>query len=252
MFYIGYEKDGVTACKKQLRGAEYIGKAANGAEIYGKANERGDYWEYYYTVTGLADMVASAPIGGWRTPEEVRGILANTTADAAGKAFPCLDAFLAHVALAVERCDWTSNADALLCELCGKPDLAAKVRANRAAYKARQAKEEQQREAAEEQRRKEEAEAEQKRKAEELEQAEQNLRAGKFITAAHFEQLAEKYNVSLPIKFVGWLREWCGSICLKTDTEYGGYRTQYYLKDKRHKSTSIGTYGDKLGRAMAI
>ena len=31
MFYIGYEKDGVTACKKQLRGAEYIGKATNGA-----------------------------------------------------------------------------------------------------------------------------------------------------------------------------------------------------------------------------
>ena len=46
--------------------------------------------------------------------------------------------------------------------------------------------------------------------------------------------------------------EWCGSICLKTDKEYGGYRTQYYLKDKRHKSTSVGTYGDKLGKAMAI
>lgn len=252
MFYIGYAKDGVTAGKKQLRGAEYIGKAANGAEIYGKSNERGDYWAYFYTVTGIADMVASAPISGWRTPEDVRGILANTTADAADKAFPCLDTLLSHVALAVERGNWTSNAEALLCELCGKPDLAAKVRANREAYKARQAKEEQRREAEAEQRRREEADAEQKRKAEELEQAEQNLRAGKFITATHFEQLAEKYNVSLPIKFVGWLREWCGSICLKTDTEYGGYRTQYYLKDKRHKSTSIGTYGDKLGRAMAI
>lgn len=252
MFYIGYEKDGVTACKKQLRGAEYIGKAANGAEIYGKANEGGDYWAYFYTVAGIADMVASAPISGWRTPEDVRSILASKTAEAAGKAFPCLDAFLAHVVLAVERGDWTSNADALLCELCGKPDLAAKVRANREAYKARQAKEEQLRAAEEEQRRKAEAEAEQKRKAEDLEQAEKNLRAGKFITAAHFEQLAEKYNVSLPIKFVGWLREWCGDIRLKADTEYGGYITQYYRKGKGHKSTSIGTYGDKLGRAMAI
>ena len=251
MFYIGYEKDGVTACKKQLRGAEYIGKAANGAEIYGKANESGDYWAYFYTVAGLADMVASAPISGWRTPEEVRGILASKTAEAADKAFPCLDALLSHVALAVERGDWTSNADALLCELCGKPDIAAKVRANREAYKARQAKEEQQRAAEEEQRCKEEAEAEQKRKAEELEQAERDLRAGLFISSAYFEQLAEKYGVSLPIKFVGWLRKWCGRIRLKVDTECGGYTTQYFC-NKNHKSTSIGTYGNALGKAMAI
>lgn len=251
MFYIGYEKDGVTACKKQLRGAEYIGKAANGAEIYGKANERGDYWAYFYTVTGFAGIVQSAPISGWRTPEEVRGILAKTTADAAGKAFPCLDAFLSHVVLAVERGDWTSNADALLCELCGKPDLAAKVRANREAYKARQAKEEQRRAAEEEQRRKTEAEAEQKRKTEELEQAEQNLRAGLFISPAHFEQLAERYGVNLPIKLVGWLRNWCGRIRLKVDTEYGGYTTQYFC-NKNHKSTSIGKYGNALGKAMAI
>ena len=251
MFYIGYEKDGVTACKKQLRGAEYIGKATNGAEIYGKANEGGDYWAYYYTVAGFPGMVQSAPISGWRTPEDVRGILASKTAEAADKAFPCLDALLSHVALAVERGDWTSNAEALLCELCGKPDLAAKVRANREAYKARQAKEEQQRAAEEEQRCKEEAEAEQKRKAEELEQAERDLRAGLFISPAYFEQLAEKYGVSLPIKFVGWLRKWCGRIRLKVDTEYGGYTTQYFC-NKNHKSTSIGTYGDKLGRAMAI
>lgn len=252
MFYIGYEKDGVTACKKQLRGAEYIGKAANGAEIYATINGGDDYQAYYYTVAGFPGMVASAPISGWRTPDEVRELLANTAEEIASAAFKSIDDLLASVALAVEREKWTGNAEALLCELCGKPNLAAKVRANREAYKARQAKEEQRRAAEEEQRRKAEAEAEQKRKAEELEQAEQNLRAGKFITAAHFEQLAEKYNVSLPIKFIGWLREWCGDIRLKADTEYGGYITQYYRKGKGHKSTSIGTYGDKLGRAMAI
>ena len=255
MFYIGYKSDYTTACKKQLRDAEYIGRAANGAEVYAVVPDPNwtDRRVWYYampgTVAGLCKKIEANP---YATPEQMRDQLTAITEEQAAKIFLDKDGELERIREAIAAGTWTSNGDALFCELCGEPDLAAKVRANREAYKARQAEEEQRRAAEEEQRRKTEAEAEQKRKTEELEQAEQNLRAGKFITAAHFEQLAEKYNVSLPIKFVGWLREWCGSICLKTDTEYGGYRTQYYLKDKRHKSTSIGTYGDKLGRAMAI
>lgn len=255
MFYIGYKSDYTTACKKQLHDAEYIGRAANGAEVYAVVHDPNwaDHRTWYYTMNGnIPGLCKEININPCTTPEQMRELLAATTEERAAKFFLDVNGELDRIREAIAAGTWTSNGDALFCELCGKPDLAAKVRANREAYKARQAEEEQRRAAEEEQRRKEEAEAEQKRKAEELEQAEQNLRAGKFITAAHFEQLAEKYNVSLPIKFVGWLREWCGSICLKTDKEYGGYRTQYYLKDRRHKSTSVGTYGDKLGRAMAI
>ena len=254
MFYIGYKSDYTTACKKQLRGAEYAGTAANGAEVYSIVPDPNwaDHRTWYYTMNGnIPGLCKEININPYTTPEQMRELLAATTEERAAKFFLDVNGELDRIREAIAAGTWTSNGDALFCELCGKPDLAAKVRANRAAYKARQAKEEQQREAAEEQRRKEEAEAEQKRKAEELEQAEQNLRAGKFITAAHFEQLAEKYNVSLPIKFVGWLREWCGSICLKTDKEYGGYITSYYYT-KGHKSTSISTYGNKLGKAMAI
>ena len=103
----------------------------------------------------------------------------------------------------------------------------------------------------EERKKAERAATEQREHEQQLEQAERDLRAGKYITAAHFEQLAERYGVNLPIKLVGWLREHCGSIRLKADADCGGYFTQYYY-DKGHKSTSIATYGNKLGKAMAI
>lgn len=254
MFYIGYKSDYKTACRKQLNGAEYAGTAANGAEVYSIVPDLNwpDHRAWYYTVNGgMPGLCKELRCSPYLTPEMMREQLANITEEQAAKIFLDKDGELDRIKTAIEAGTWTSNADALLCELCGKPDLAAKVRANRAAYKARQAKEEQQRAAEEEQRRKTEAEAEQKRKTEELEQAERDLRAGKYITAAHFEQLAERYGVNLPIKLVGWLREHCGSIRLKADADCGGYFTQYYY-DKGHKSTSIGTYGDKLGRAMAI
>ena len=146
---------------------------------------------------------------------------------------------------------WTSNADAYFCELCGEFVLAARVRTARAAYRAKQEQERKEREAREEKEKQEREEAERQEREQQLEQAERDLRAGLFIAPAYFEQLAEKYGVSLPIKFVGWLRKWCGRIRLKVDTEYGGYTTQYFC-NKNHKSTSIGTYGNALGKAMGI
>lgn len=132
------------------------------------------------------------------------------------------------------------------CTECG-----AQVRTARAAYRAKQEQEQKEREVREEKERQERAAAEQREHEQQLEQAERDLRAGKYITAGHFEQLAERYGVALPIKLVGWLREHCGSIRLEAHPECGGYFTQYYY-DKGHKSTSIGTYGEKLGKAMGI
>ena len=255
MFYIGYKSDYTTACKKQLHDAEYIGRSANGAEVYAVVPDPNwpDHRTWYYTMNGnIPGLCKEININPCTTPEQMRELLAATTEERAAKFFLDVNGELDRIREAIAAGTWTSNADAYFCELCGEFVLAAQVRTARAAYRAKQEREQKEREAREEKEKQERDEAERQEREQQLEQAEQNLRAGKFITAAHFEQLAEKYNVSLPIKFVGWLREWCGSICLKTDTEYGGYRTQYYLKDKRHKSTSIGTYGNALGKAMAI
>lgn len=254
MFYIGYQNDGVTACKKQLRDAEYIGRAANGAEIYAVVPDPNwaDHRKWYYTMNGnIPGLCKEIIINPYTTPEQMRELLAATTEARAAKFFLDVNGELDRIREAIAAGTWTSNGDALFCELCGEFELAAQVIKARAAYRAKQEQERKEREAREEKEKQEREEAERQEREQQLEKAEQDLRAGKYITASHFEQLAERYGVALPIKLVGWLREHCGSIRLEAHPECGGYFTQYYY-DKGHKSTSIATYGDKLGKAMAI
>lgn len=254
MFYIGYKNDGVTPCRKQLKGAEYAGTAANGAEVYSIVPDPNwpDHRAWYYTVNGgMPGLCKEIIINPCTTPEQMRELLAATTEERAAKFFLDKDGELDRIKTAIEAGSWTSNGEALFCELCGEFELAERVRENRAAIRAKKEAERVAEQEREEREKAERAAAEQREQEQQLEQAERDLRAGKYITAAHFEQLAERYGVNLPIKLVGWLREHCGSIRLKADADCGGYFTQYYY-DKGHKSTSIGTYGDKLGRAMAI
>ena len=254
MFYIGYKSDYTTACRKQLKGAEYAGTAANGAEVYAVVHDPNwaDHRTWYYTMNGnIPGLCKKIDANPYVTPEQMREQLEAMTEERAAKFFLDVNGELDRIREAIAAGTWTSNADAYFCELCGEFVLAAQVRTARAAYRAKQEQEQKEREAREEKEKQERDEAERQEREQQLEQAERDLRAGKYITAFSFEQLANKYGVSLPIKFVGWLREWCGSICLKTDTEYGGYITSYYYT-KGHKSTSISTYGNKLGKAMAI
>ena len=254
MFYIGYKSDYTTACKKQLRDAEYIGRAANGAEVYAVVPDPNwaDHRTWYYTMNGnIPGLCKEISINPYTTPEQMRELLAATTEERAAKFFLDVNGELDRIREAIAAGTWTSNADALFCELCGEFELAAQVRTARAAYRAKREQEERERAEREEKEKQEREEAERQEREQQLEQAERDLRAGKYITAANFEQLADKYGVTLPIKVVGWLREHCVSIRLNVDKEYGGYSTQYYY-DKGHKSTSIATYGDKLGKAMGL
>lgn len=254
MFYIGYKQDYTTACKKQLRDAEYIGTAANGAEVYSVVPDPnwadGRVWYYAMpgTVAGLCKKIEANP---YATPEQMQERLAEITEEQAAKIFLDKDGELDRIREAISTGKWVSNGDALFCELHGEFALAEQTRAARAAYRIKREQERKEQEEREEKERQERAAAEQREHEQQLEQAERDLRAGKYITAANFEQLAEKYRIALPIKLVGWLREHCGSIRLEAHPECGGYSTQYYY-DKGHKSTSIATYGDKLGKAMAI
>ena len=254
MFYIGYKDDGTTACKKQLRDAEYIGTATNGAEVYSVvpdpnwADRRVWYYAMPGAVAGLCKKIEASP---YATPEQMQERLAEITEEQAAKIFLDKDGELDRIREAISTGKWVSNGDVLFCELHGEFALAEQTRAARGAYQAKREQERKEQEEREEKERQELLAAERREQEKRLEQAESDLRAGKYITASHFEQLAERYGVALPIKFVGWLREHCGSIRLEAHPECGGYFTQYYY-DKGHKSTSIATYGDKLGKAMGI
>ena len=255
MFYIGYKSDYTTACKKQLRDAEYIGRAANGAEVYAVVPDPNwaDHRTWYYTMNGnIPGLCKEISINPYTTPEQMREKLAEITEEQAEKIFLDKDGELDRIREAISTGKWVSNGDVLFCEMHGEFALAEQTRAARAAYRIKREQERKEQEEREEKERQERAAAEQREREQQLEKAEQDLRAGKFISPTYFEQLAKKYSVALPIKFVGWLREWCGNISLKRDAEYGGYITSYYPLSKKHKSTSIGTYGEKLGRAMAI
>lgn len=166
---------------------------------------------------------------------------------------------LARIEIACENGTWTSNADIYFCELMGKRELAERARKNRAAiYEQREHERsaEAEREAAE-QRAREAAEKE--ARARQTEKAERSLRAGDLISPADFELLAEKYGVKLPAKFVGWLREHCGSIRIMPHKEQlpqgvswaNKYET-YYRHDGRGKSKSIYTYADALAEAVGL
>lgn len=254
MFYIGYKQDYTTACKKQLRDAEYIGRAANGAEVYAVVPDPNwaDHRAWYYTMNGsIPGLCKEININPCTTPEQMRELLATTTEERAAKFFLDVNGELDRIREAIAAGTWTSNADALFCELCGEFVLAEQTRAARAAYRIKREQERKEQEEREEKERQERAAAEQREREQQLEQADRDLRAGKYITASNFEQLAERYGVALPIKLVGWLREHCGSIRLEAHPDCDGYFTQYYY-DKGHKSTSIATYGEKLGKAMGI
>ena len=196
-------------------------------------------------------MLREFQLNGWTPVDEAKTLIEQLSIEKARRCFPNRTTLLELIAEAVQLGKWTSNGDALFCEMCGDYVLAESVRKNREEYRQKQQAERAKEDAERERKRIEQKEAEQQKEEQQLEQADRDLRAGKYITASNFEQLAERYGVSLPIKFVGWLRKWCGRIRLKVDTEYGGYTTQYFC-NKSHKSTSIGTYGEKLGKAMGI
>ena len=82
MFYIGYKSDYTTACKKQLHDAEYIGRAANGAEVYAVVHDPNwaDHRTWYYTMNGnIPGLCKKIDANPYVTPEQMRELLAATT-----------------------------------------------------------------------------------------------------------------------------------------------------------------------------
>lgn len=263
MFYITYKSDGTTAYKKYISVSRLmkVRKTKSGATLYRTPSKESEdaVYRWFYTVEGVCGLLEKANISPYAEPEQVRAALDSMPESQAVQAFPDAATRLEQIKLAVASKAWTSNADAFFCEICGDFTTANAVRLNREEYRARQKKEEEKETAAEQERiAKQTAEgalAEKQR----LDKAEADLKAGKYISPAMFEKLAERYGIPLPAKFLGWLRQWCGDISITRHTEElppgvvweNKYDTVYYYS-KGHKSSSLFAYADKLAQAIGI
>lgn len=263
MFYIAYKSDGITACKKQISLSRLteVGKTKSGATLYctPSTEKDGAPYRWFYTVKGIDDLLDRANISPYAEPEQVRTILDGMSESQAAQAFPDVAAKLEQIKLAIANKDWTSNADALFCEIFGDFATANAVRRNRAEYRTRQIEEEEKEAAAEQERIAKQKAEEKLAEKQRLDKAETDLKAGKFISPAMFEKLAERCGIPLPAKFLGWLRQWCGNISITRHAEElppgvaweNQYNTVYYYT-KGHKSSKIFVYADKLAQALNI
>lgn len=143
---------------------------------------------------------------------------------------------------------YIKNIDILFCELLRNSELATRCKAQQAKARAERAEQEAKARQQEEER---EEQARKQRQAEELQEAYNRLKTKNAIDATQFEMLCNDAEICLPAKFVGWLRNFCGTISIKQrekdDKEQYlyQYQTEYYYT-KGHDSTSIRKYADML------
>ena len=232
------------AYAKRLQNCEKVA-TVQGFDFYKTANEDGTA-NYYGYIVGTADL-CECILSYSYTPLDEFIRMTEQLPTAKLNAFLTIDGKLERIRQAIALKQWTSNGDALFCELVGNTALAEKVRQNRSEYQARQAQMEAERREQAEQQERERIEAEQREKAKRLEQADKKIRDGEFIEAQDFEALCEKYGVQLPIKLLGWLREWCTVVNFK---QYGIKRDRY--SKRNHYSTTIGEYMNRLQTAMNV
>lgn len=154
---------------------------------------------------------------------------------------------------------WTGLLDIDYAKFYGQKELAEKMIANRQNILAkREAEEKAEQQARQEREVKCKAEEEAEKQAK-IENGITALKNGKRITAEQFELIAERYNIKMPIKFIGWLREFCGEVEITKHKEAlppnvidaDKYRT-VYTHTPKHKSTSIFKYADKIAEAIGI
>lgn len=214
--------------------------------------------EYFCHIRGTADLLKPLGLNCYSTVEQAETAIKSIPEEKI-ISFCTVEGELKRIENACERGAWTSNADIYFCELMGKYEFAERARKNRADIYAQREREEREEAKREEEERQEREEAAARERADRGAKAERELRAGNFISPSDFELLAEKYGVKLPIKFVGWLREWSGNIQIKKREEEAPqgvvfeskYETRYRCYNN-HQSTSIWKYADALADAIGL
>ena len=171
---------------------------------------------------------------------------------------------LKNMAQREEKGKFINNIDILFCELLGLEELAKHYKEYRELYIKLQEQERKEEEQKRQKLEQEQQEREKQKELEKLEIAKEQFLNGKEITAEQFEKLCNNYNIKIPIKVLGWMREHCGRISAKKWNneqllkQYGHipnfvnkYDVKYYYT-KGHNSTTFSTIIDKLATAMNL
>lgn len=124
---------------KALKAPQEVGRAINGATLL--AVENSDTYAIYYTFDGkiaFRVMMYSKNIDNLDSFDDLKervkqdfGKLDDTLVD---KVLSPHEELLADIQERIDNKEWTTNGDALFCEYCNKPELAADVIKNRAEY----------------------------------------------------------------------------------------------------------------------
>ena len=261
MKIIGYQKDYCTATVKILRNCQKLCTAC-GVNFYyvtSKNDER--LTDYYYHIDGTKDLLDRLHISSYNTPEEVKDLLLNRISEQQLKPLvPNVAEKIKIIKATIESKQWTSNGDALFCEIVGENDLAEQVRKNRAEVLEQKRLEEEEERQEREKRRLEAEEAARKKLVERIENIKAKILSEQSVTAEEFELIARDCNIALPIKLVGWLREYCHTILIQKRIDpppYGSYfeykyKTSYSYTKKHHTSMAIFKYADLVAEKIGL
>lgn len=236
---------------KQLKDLKQL-STAHGVDFFYRVEEDENdkysdkYYYYFYTVNGMPNYVRQININMFADVESVFKTLTVLSTDETRflKTFPDKQGLLTDIKNAVTAKQWTSNADALFCELAGDFELAERVRKNRAEYIERQEAEEAQKRAEEKARDEEEAKAKAQKQKETEEKAISDFANNKKIDADMFLTLCKRYNITVPIKTIGYINDNVGYVVVRMQNGVEDY--VYGVKNTKRKSKSAFLYIEKL------
>lgn len=248
-----YKADGNTATLKRINAT-----LIENTKIYftSKADSYGEkYYSYYFIVS---DKICY-PIAK-DTRQGLENIIEwyNRCSDKCNKEY-----IIEMIQNKLKDGQYTNNLDVFFCEHFGEQELAKKCSENRKKILEQRQQEMEQARKEHEQKQLAEAEAKRQQHFKDIANAKSKLIDGEWITNKEFELLCKDQNISLTPKFIGWLREYCGDIMIKARTQQeldslpkgvvftNVYNTRHY-GDKKHKSTKIYDYADKLASAMGL
>ena len=249
MKILKYKNDGITA----ITANKTLTQISNNLYCYKEIDDYNDITYYYYIKCNNGICYPLARTRNKLTPNDIE------------KWKDCNEQYiLQYLEKKEQQGKFISNIDILFCNLLGLPELANHYKEYREIYLKLQKREQEEQEQKRQKLEQERQEQEKQKALEQLQTAEQDFKNNKEITPVNFKNLCKKYNITIPIKVLGWLDQHCGYISAKKwDNgqllkEYGyipNFTTKYdirYYHTKGHNSTSIASIIDKLATAMNI
>lgn len=235
-----YANDGNTAILKTISEVEHLENTNLYYKLIRSDDYFGDYYSLYVPLDIDKNMFFCCEKRMGRSFDEVKKFYYDH------EKIWNKDGVINTITECVEYGYYTGRLEILLCNTLGFTELAKKCVINRQKIIDIRKKEQAEREAEAERLEQEKQKKEELEKEQKIATATDKFCKGLDISGKDFELLCKKYDVELNIRFLGWLREHCGSIVFKNIENYG-YRCR-----PGHKSTTAHNYILKLVTKLGI